>query len=124
MSRRNVLIRGFALGVVFALVLAACGGSDDGSSTSPTNPASGSSTPDAGTLVLAAEQEPDCADWIASCAGLAWGASIMQYQTMPLAFNIVKSGANWTYAPSNLLAEPPTLTPGPFRSGNGRCFSR
>lgn len=113
MSRRNVLVRGFALGVVFALVLAACGGSDDESSTSPTNPASGSGTPDAGTLVLAAEQEPDCADWIASCAGLAWGAWIMQYQTMPLAFNIVKSGASWTYAPSNLLAEPPTLTPGP-----------
>jgi peptide/nickel transport system substrate-binding protein len=113
-SRSKVFLRVFALGLVGALALAACGGSDSDDSSSPTVPSSGSSgPPDAGTLVLAAEQEPDCADWIASCAGLAWGSYIMQYQTMPLAFTIAKSGSNWTYVPSNVLAEPPTVTPGP-----------
>jgi peptide/nickel transport system substrate-binding protein len=113
-SRRKVFLRVFALGLIGALAFAACGGSDGGDSSSPTiPPSSGSSTPDAGTLVLAAEQEPDCADWIGSCGGIAWGSWIMQYQTMPRAFDIVKDGENWDYAPSNLLAEPPTLTPGP-----------
>ncbi len=56
-----------------------------------------------GTLVVGAEQEPDCADWIASCAGSSWGTWTMQVTTLPRPFNIVKEGGDWVYEPSDLL---------------------
>jgi peptide/nickel transport system substrate-binding protein len=115
-SRRQVFLRLVALGVVGALILAACGGSDSKDSTTVTTPSSSSSGPPAaGTLVMAAEQEPDCADWIATCTGVAWGSWIMQYQTMPQAYDIVKDGSGWKYSPSILLASEPTVTSTPVQ---------
>ena len=42
--------------------------------------------------MLGAEQEPDCVDWIASCAGASWGYWTMSVNTMPRAFDVVKDG--------------------------------
>jgi peptide/nickel transport system substrate-binding protein len=99
----------------FVLVLAACGGSDDSGSDGAR--AGGGNTsavrPDAGTIVIGAEQEPACADWISSCAGAVWGLWTMQQHTMPRAFDPVRSGDSWRYAPSPLLAGEPTVEPGP-----------
>ena len=61
---------------MLAIVLAACGSDSDskGSGDTTTTAASGSGkVPNGGTLTVGAEQEPDCADWIASCAGASWG---------------------------------------------------
>jgi peptide/nickel transport system substrate-binding protein len=76
-------------------------------------PAAPVAAPRAGTrgqIVIGAEQEPDCADWIDACAGASWGLWTMQEQTMPRVFDIVQRGGQWVYAPSVLMAAPPTLT--------------
>ena len=59
----------------------------------------------AGTLVVAGEQEPECADFIASCAGASWGVWSIGVHTMPRAYDQV----NGEYIPSPLLAGEPTL---------------
>jgi peptide/nickel transport system substrate-binding protein len=64
----------------------------------------------AGTLRLSAQQEPYCADWIASCAGLVWGNWILGVQTLPQAFRVTPGGE---YVPGPVLAGPPVLDPGP-----------
>jgi peptide/nickel transport system substrate-binding protein len=110
-SRQAVL----ALVVVFTVVAAACGsdskkstgGSGSSSSTAATIPSG------EGTLVIGAEQEPDCADWISSCAGASWGTWSMQEHTMPRVWDLAKVGGTWQYVPSPLLASPPVLEPGP-----------
>lgn len=111
-----------------SLIAAACGG-DDGDpgegATDTTAETGGGGTTDAteastgddddgepvrgGTLVVGAEQEPDCADWIASCAGASWGTWTMQAHTMPRAFDF----ADGEYRPSNILAGEPELVEGP-----------
>lgn len=58
-------------------------------------------------LVLGAEQEPDCADWIASCAGASWGVWTMMEHTMPRVFDIIPKGDGYVYKPSLLMASPP-----------------
>jgi peptide/nickel transport system substrate-binding protein len=117
-----------------ALVFAACG-SDDGGTTSDTAADSAETTAateetsaettaapaettaaasaEGGTLVLGAEQEPDCADWISSCAGASWGYWTMNVQTMPRAFDAVKDGEDWVYAPNSMLAGEPELVTDP-----------
>jgi peptide/nickel transport system substrate-binding protein len=70
----------------------------------PTRPAS------RGPIVVGAEQEPDCADWIDACAGESWGLWTMQEETMPRVFDVVRRGGQWVYAPSILMAAPPTLS--------------
>ena len=63
-----------------------------------------------GQIVIGAEQEPDCADWIDACAGESWGLWTMQEETMPRVFDVVRRGAQWVYSPSILMAAPPTLS--------------
>jgi len=63
-----------------------------------------------GVLRLAAQQEPFCADWIASCAGLSWGNWILGVQTLPQALRVNPAGE---YVPGPVLAGAPTLEPGP-----------
>lgn len=97
-----------AVAAVIAVVLAACGGGSDDKKTSGGTTNTSSAQPSAGTLVLGAEQEPDCADWIATCAASSWGAWIMSYQTMPRVMDITKVDGEWDYTPSVLMAEAPT----------------
>jgi peptide/nickel transport system substrate-binding protein len=92
--------------LTLALVAAACGGgsSKSSSTSTPANVKKG------GDLVFGAEQELDCADWINSCAGAAWGAYAFSGVTMPRPFDINPDGS---YARSALLTADPVLEPGP-----------
>jgi peptide/nickel transport system substrate-binding protein len=60
-----------------------------------------------GEIVIGAEQEPDCTDWIATCGGSVWGAYMMKVTTIPVAFDVRKEGEDWVPVASNLLAGEP-----------------
>ncbi|MCI3271676.1 ABC transporter substrate-binding protein [Streptomyces cylindrosporus] len=61
-----------------------------------------------GSLVIGAEQEPDCADWIGTCGASIWGTYMMQTETIPQVFDVRLKGGNWTPVPSDLMASEPT----------------
>ena len=63
-----------------------------------------------GSIVIGAEQEPDCADWISTCAGSIWGTYVMDVPTMPRAFVPRKSGDGWAPVPSDVLAGEPAVS--------------
>lgn len=65
---------------------------------------------DGGSIVIGAEQEPDCTDWLGTCAGSIWGSYIMQAETIPSAFDTRKVDGKWAPKPSDLLAGAPTTT--------------
>ena len=106
-----------------ALIASACGGSDDdaggedgGTDTTaaaPNSTVAADDVPEGGTLVIGAEQEPDCADWMGSCGGSSWGYWMMQVGTMPRAFDAVNTDGAYEYEPSNILAGEPTLETDP-----------
>ena len=99
-----------ALALAVSLVAAACGSDNNkGGQSSPTTSAAETPT-EGGDLVFGAEQEPDCADWVAICAGASWGVYTMEAQTMPRAFDV---SADTKYVPSPLLTEEPKLVEGP-----------
>lgn len=62
-----------------------------------------------GTVTIAAEQELDCADWLASCAGSTWGTWTYGVHTLPRPFDQVGG----KYVPNVLLKGEPKLDPGP-----------
>jgi peptide/nickel transport system substrate-binding protein len=106
-----------AIVALLAVGLAACGSSGGskkggGSATSSTTAAPGPAPKSGnGTLVLGAEQEMDCADWIASCAGSSWGVWVMEEHTMPRVFDYAKdAGGNWQNVPNVMMAEAPTVS--------------
>jgi len=103
----------FALLATLALVAAACGGNkDDNSSGSGSDETTTTAAAvKGGTAVFGAEQEPDCADWIASCAGASWGAYTMGAQTMPRSFDFDPKTSE--LKPSILLDGEPKLDKGP-----------
>ena len=109
-SRRWVTL--VAVFAVLAIVLAACGSSSSKNTKSSGGTTSGSTgpVPTGGTLVVGAEQEPDCAFWIGSCAAASWGLYTMQEHTMPRTFDFVKKNGTWTEVPNVLLAGEPTVT--------------
>lgn len=106
-----------------SLVAAACGGdggTEEGTSATTAPEAGGGSSTTApsgpaakgGTLVVGAEQEPDCADWMSSCAGASWGTWVLQAHTMPRSFDILPDGS---YAPSNIMDGEPRLETTPVQ---------
>ena len=100
--RRSAMLGTFLLAVLGS----ACEGSDTVSRAAPTTveaPAAG------GTLVLGANQEPNCADWYGACGGSSWGIDMMANQTLPRPFTIV----DFEYRPTPLLVDEPTLEVGP-----------
>ena len=101
--RRSKLLLVSLLAVV---VVAACGSGKKSATSGATN----QKAVKGGTLTLSAEQEPDCADWIASCAGSTWGSYTIQEHTMPRAFDVMPDGSQQASA---LLAGAPTLETGP-----------
>ncbi len=109
-TKRSLIV--VSLIAVLAMVLAACSSSSKSTSstTSGGSSASGGTVPNGGTLVAGAEQEPDCADWIASCAGASWGLYTIQEHTMPRTFDFVKKNNVWTEVPNILLAGEPTVS--------------
>lgn len=63
-----------------------------------------------GQVVIGAEQEPDCADWIGTCSGSIWGSYMMQVTTTPAAFHTRKENGKWVPAVSNLLTGVPKVS--------------
>lgn len=105
-SRRSFI----ALIALVSIVLVACGSS--GGSSPKTNGSTTTTTLGAapsGTLVLGAEQDAACADWINKCAASSWGAWMMLYQTMPRVFDFAKQDGVWTEVASPTMASFPTV---------------
>jgi peptide/nickel transport system substrate-binding protein len=110
---RQTVGRARPLAVLLALVLTAagCGGDDDDTgagSTATTAPAASG-----GTLVLGAEQEGDCTDWVGTCGGSSWFFWSIAVHTLPRAFSVEKKGDAWAYAPTDVLAGEPSLETSP-----------
>lgn len=123
MVRSRRLLSFFALLLGFALLASSCGGSEDDDGGDASSGAGGDDTettvapedvPEGGDLVLGAEQEPDCADWISSCAGASWGYWTMNVNTMPRAFDpVLEEDGTYVYEPSILLDGEPELETDP-----------
>lgn len=98
---------------VLSLVAAGCGddSSDEGQPTETTTV----EVPSGGTLTLAAEQEPDCTDWIATCSGSSWGFWMMNVTTMPRVFNVTwdPDKEEAAYEATDIVTEEPTLETDP-----------
>jgi peptide/nickel transport system substrate-binding protein len=92
--------------LALVLVVGAC--STNGTDTKSSPPSVEQAT-EGGTLVLGAAQEPNCADWYASCGNSSWGLDTMGYQTLPQPMSFVEG----QFRPSPLLAGEPTLEVGP-----------
>jgi peptide/nickel transport system substrate-binding protein len=109
---RSILVRLFALLFALSLVAAACGSGDDdgndaaGGTDTPSEVAEGEPEP-GGTLVLGAEQEPECVDWISSCAGASWGIWTLGAYTMPRVHDFDQESGE--LVPSPLMASAPEL---------------
>ncbi|AXK37029.1 peptide ABC transporter substrate-binding protein [Streptomyces armeniacus] len=97
-------------GVALAVLVAGCTGSDG---TEP-GAASHSAVPvkKGGNLVIGAEAEPDCADWISVCSGSIWGTYMMKTQTIPKVFDVRRKGPDWVAKASEMMAEEPAVAPG------------
>lgn len=104
-SRSRAVIRIIA-GLGLALLLVA------GCSSSGT---SGPSVASGGSIVIGAEQEPDCMDWVGSCSTSAWGFWMANVTTMPRAFNVRRDGDSYAYVRSELLSEEPELETAPVQ---------
>ena len=110
-QRRGLQLLALILGL--SLVAAGCGGDDDEGEEGGAQETEGE-VPEGGTLVLGAEQEPECADWISSCAGASWGFWTMTVNTMPRSFDIVEGDdGGWAYEASSLLEGEPEVEDDP-----------
>jgi peptide/nickel transport system substrate-binding protein len=104
--------------VLFAFVLLAITACSSDKKNNTNAAASQSSSaapvPKGGTLIIGAEQEPDCMDWIGTCSGSSWGYWMAAVQTMPRAFDVVKDDqGNYSYKPSIVLKGEPKLETSP-----------
>jgi peptide/nickel transport system substrate-binding protein len=99
--RRSTVV--LALLLSLSLVAAACGDDDGGAGSATT---AEEEVVKGGTLVIGAEQQGDCADWLGSCSGATWGIYTIQQHTLPRAFNVKSDGE---YEPSVLLAGEPAI---------------
>jgi peptide/nickel transport system substrate-binding protein len=99
---------------VLAVVAAACSSSKS-SSTGGTTGATPSSVAakQGGDLVVAAEQEPDCMDWIGSCAGAAWGTYTVESNVQPRAYDFTDKNE---YVPGALLSGPADFVASPVET--------
>ncbi|MGI8810549.1 MAG: peptide ABC transporter substrate-binding protein [Acidimicrobiales bacterium] len=100
--------------LIFALLGAACGSdkADDNTSATPTSVQS-QAVPTGGTLVLGAEQEGSCTDWMGSCGGSSWFFWSIGALTMPRTYSVEREGNSWAAKPTNLLTGEATLVKSP-----------
>jgi peptide/nickel transport system substrate-binding protein len=99
--------------LIAALTVTALIGSLAACTSSPTTPEpSEVAIVDGGEIVIGAEQEPDCADWIATCGGSIWGTWIMQIPTLPGVFQTRQSDGEWVPEPSDLVTGEPEVAVG------------
>jgi peptide/nickel transport system substrate-binding protein len=102
--------------IALSMVLAACGSSSKppGATGSSTTVFSGE-VPQGGSIVIGAEQEPDCFDWIGQCSGSAWGTWMAQIETQPQAFRAVPKDGKMVNVPGTVLAGMPKLETKPVQ---------
>lgn len=72
-----------------------------------------------GEIVVGAEQEPDCVDWIATCGGSIWGTYMMQIPTIPSVFQTRLEGDVWTPEHTDLVTAEPVAEV----SGDGQTIT-
>jgi peptide/nickel transport system substrate-binding protein len=104
--------------IVMSLVVAACGSSGSGKAapqSSPTTVFSGT-VPQGGTLVIGAEQEPDCFDWLGGCSGSSWGTWMAQIETVPYAFRDVMKNGQVVEEPGAVLTGMPEFVATPVET--------
>jgi peptide/nickel transport system substrate-binding protein len=106
--------------IVALVALTACGSSGKSKSGGATSGgsavASTGPVPYGGTVVVAAEQEPDCFDWIGQCAGSQWGSWIAQWETQPQAFRAVVQDGNLIEVPGAMLSGMPQFAATPVET--------
>lgn len=68
-----------------------------------------------GTIIIGAEQEPDCLDFVGSCSGSSWGFWTVAVNTLPRVFSAERIGDKdeWEIKHTNLVSEEPTLQTDP-----------
>jgi peptide/nickel transport system substrate-binding protein len=99
------------LALVVTVVAAACdGGQKQASSTTTTTAPPVQSVRQGGDVVVAAEQEPSCMDWLDTCANSNWGVYAVQATTLPRAYDVSPEGS---YVPSILLTGEAVVEAGP-----------
>jgi len=72
--------------------------------------------PTGGNITIGAEQEPDCFDWLGTCAGSSWGLWMAEVNTIPLAYVAEGVGPDLTNKPGPVLAGTPTLETSPVET--------
>ena len=73
----------------------------------------GGKDPAGGTLVVGAEQEGECADWMGTCGGTSWFFWSFGALTMPRAYSVEQAGDGWAVRPTSLLTGPAAVTTSP-----------
>lgn len=112
-SRLRTAVPASRRAVIAALTAAALVGSLAACTSSSTTPEpSDVAVVDGGEIVIGAEQEPDCTDWIATCAGSIWGTYVMQIPTMPSVFQTRLVDDEWQPTPSDLVTGEPEVVVG------------
>ncbi|WP_341935952.1 ABC transporter substrate-binding protein [Microbacterium sp. LWO14-1.2] len=112
-SRLRTAVPASRRAVIAALTAAALVGSLAACTSSATTPEpSDVAVVDGGEIVIGAEQEPDCTDWIATCAGSIWGTYVMQIPTMPSVFQTRLVDDEWQPTPSDLVTGEPEVVVG------------
>jgi peptide/nickel transport system substrate-binding protein len=124
-SNRKTQLRIVAIAATMTMLVAACGGSSKKSSgdTSGGNaPTVNTATvPSGGTITIGAEQEPDCLDFLSSCAGASWGSWTTQIATLPMVFRTTPTqgqppnSGNVSTTPGAVLDGEPTLETTPVQ---------
>jgi peptide/nickel transport system substrate-binding protein len=94
---------------------AACSGGSGKHQAAPTTTQPAVVATPHGDISVAAEQQPNCMDWLSACANSRWGVYMVEANTLPRAYDI---GPDGTYRPSALLAGEATVaTPRPGVGG-------
>jgi peptide/nickel transport system substrate-binding protein len=111
-QRRGITL--LSLLFCFVLLAAACSSDKKATGAGASSSSSAAPVPKGGTLIIGAEQEPDCADWYGTCGGSSWGYWMMQVNTMPRAFDVVKdSSGQYVFQPNIMLKGEPKLETSP-----------
>ncbi|MGH9211648.1 MAG: ABC transporter substrate-binding protein [Acidimicrobiales bacterium] len=113
MRRQRGSRRLLALILGFSLLAAAAACGDDDDDDAAQEPSAEEEVPEGGDLVIGAEQEGECLDYMGSCGGSSWNFWMAGHNTLPTSFEIVLDGDQWVYEPSILLAGEPELQEDP-----------
>jgi peptide/nickel transport system substrate-binding protein len=105
----------FAVLIVVSMVIAACGSDKPDTTGGSTTTVFSGEVPQGGRIVVGADQEPDCFDWIGSCSGSAWGSWMAQIQTLPQVWRIVPEDGKVVEVPGPILVGEPELATDPVQ---------